>query len=72
MAFTVTTSGEAEQPTLIDHADAVSVVIEEGHLVLRGNRGIVGIYAPGRWAHVVETRSEPARGRRMAVPPQSA
>ncbi|MBF4769567.1 hypothetical protein ISU10_17505 [Nocardioides agariphilus] len=72
MTFTVTTSGEANESMMIEHADAVTVVVEEGHLVLRSNRGIVGIYAPGRWANVVETRGEHAIGRRMALPAQPA
>ncbi len=72
MTFTVTTSGDANESMMVEHADAVSVVVEEGHLVLRSTRGIVGIYAPGRWANVVESRHEPVRGRRMALPAQPA
>jgi hypothetical protein len=71
VTFTVMTAGDDESVT-IDHADAVGVVVEEGHLVLRGNRGIIGIYAPGRWAYVVESRGEAGRGRRIALPPQTA
>jgi hypothetical protein len=70
MAFTVTTTGDEDES--IDHADAVSVVVEEGHLVLRAHRGIVGIYAPGQWRFVFETKGDQARGRRMALPHQSA
>jgi hypothetical protein len=71
VAFTVTTAGD-DQPVTIDHADASVAVVEEGHLVLRGTRGIVGIYAPGRWAHVVESRGEPTLGRRVALPTRTA
>ncbi len=72
VTFTVTTSGDANEPHIIEHPDAVNVGVEDGHLVLRSTRGIVGIYAPGRWDHVVESRAEPARGRRMALPAQPA
>ena len=72
MSFAVTTVGDEEQSETIEHPDAVSVVVEEGHLVLRGNRGIIGIYAPGRWSFVVESRGEATRGRRVALPSEFA
>ena len=71
MSFSVTTAGDQDEPVIVDHTDAVSVVVEDGHLVLRSTRGIVGIYAPGRWKFVVEAR-ESSRGRRAALPQHSA
>jgi len=61
-------TGGAGGDTRVDHSDADSVAIEEGHLVLRAHRAIVGIYAPGKWHSVVELK--PARfvgGRRAAI-----
>jgi hypothetical protein len=68
VAYTVTVTGGAGEDTRVDHTDADSVAIEEGHLVLRGHRAIVGIYAPGKWHSVVELKpTRLAGGRRAAV-----
>jgi hypothetical protein len=67
VAFTVITMDNANGGTRVEHPDAVSVVIEEGHLVLRGHRVIVGIYAPGRWHSVVEEKHTQARGGLVAA-----
>jgi hypothetical protein len=68
VAFTVTAAGSEGQATRVEHPEADNVAVEEGHLVLRVNRAIVGIYAPGRWLSVVENRSGDVRGRRVALP----
>ena len=66
MAFTVTTTGGAGGDTRVDHPDADSVCVEEGHLVLRAHRAIVGIYAPGKWHSVVEVAVSRVGGGRRA------
>ena len=70
MAFTVTTSGNANGATQVEHPDADNVNVEDGHLVLRAHRMIVGIYAPGRWHAVIDRElSNASRGRRAALVP---
>jgi hypothetical protein len=68
VAFTVTVTGADGKATRVEHPDADNVAVEDGHLVLRVNRAIVGIYAPGRWQSVVEDRTSASRGRRVALP----
>jgi hypothetical protein len=68
VAFNVTTTGTDGLAARIEHPDADNVAVEDGHLVLRVNRMIVGIYAPGRWQSVVEDRTAASRGRRIALP----
>ena len=67
MAFTVTMTGGAGEDTRVDHPDADSVSVEEGHLVLRAHRAVVGIYAPGKWHSVVEVKPGSAGGGRRAA-----
>lgn len=67
MAFTVTTTGTTGGGSRVEHPDADSVAIEDGHLVLRAHRLIVGIYAPGRWHSVVEDKLTSGLGRRVAA-----
>ena len=68
VGFTVTMAGSAGGDTRVDHPEADSVAVEEGHLVLRAHRAIVGIYAPGRWHSVVEARpGRPGGGRRVGL-----
>jgi hypothetical protein len=68
MGFTVTMTGSAGGDTRVDHPDADSVSVEEGHLVLRAHRAVVGIYAPGKWHSVVEVKpGRPGGGRRAAI-----
>jgi hypothetical protein len=66
VAFTVTTTGNTDGGSRVEHRDADTVAVEDGHLVLRAHRAIVGIYAPGRWHSVVEERQTPGPGRRIA------
>jgi hypothetical protein len=66
VAFTVTTTANANGSSRIEHPDADVVAIEEGHLILRAHRVIVGIYAPGRWHSVVEEKLALGRGGRLA------
>ena len=68
MTFTVTATDGAGKDTRVDHPDADSVCVEEGHLVLRAHRAIVGIYAPGRWHSVVEVKENRVGGARRAAP----
>jgi hypothetical protein len=67
VAFTVTTTGNTNGGTRVEHPDADSVAIEEGHLILRAHRLIVGIYAPGRWHSVIEEKRTLGPGRRVAA-----
>jgi hypothetical protein len=68
VAFTVTTTGSTNGGARVEHPDADNVAIEEGHLILRAHRVIVGIYAPGRWHSVIEERlTTLGRGRRVAA-----
>ena len=71
MAFTVTTTGNSNDASRVEHPDADSVNVEEGHLILRAHRVIVGIYAPGQWHSVVEDKASgpERRGRRAAAMP---
>jgi hypothetical protein len=67
VAFTVTTTGNTNGGTRVEHPDADNVAIEDGHLVLRAHRVIVGIYAPGRWHSVIEEKlTTLGLGRRVA------
>ncbi len=64
----VTTNGASR----VEHPDADSVDVEEGHLILRAHRVIVGIYAPGQWHSVIEEKAAAGpdrRGRRAAAIP---
>lgn len=56
MAFTVIRTGAEGVETRVEHPDADTVAVEEGHLVLRAHRSVVGIYAPGSWSSVTEVR----------------
>ena len=68
MGFTVTMTGSAGGETRVDHPDADSVSVEEGHLVLRAHRAVVGIYAPGKWHSVIEVKTgRMGGGRRAAI-----
>jgi hypothetical protein len=68
VAFTVTiTTGSTNGGSRVEHPDADTVAIEDGHLVLRAHRVIVGIYAPGRWHSVTEERLTRGAGRRVAT-----
>jgi hypothetical protein len=67
VAFTVNMTGSAGGDTRVDHADADSVSVEDGHLVLRAHRAIVGIYAPGKWHSVVEVKAGRIGGGRRAA-----
>jgi hypothetical protein len=67
VAFTVTMTGGAGGDTRVDHPEADSVSVEEGHLVLHAHRAIVGIYAPGNWHSVVEVKATRHGGGRRAA-----
>ena len=67
MTFTVTVTDGAGRDTRVDHPEADAVSVEEGHLVLRAHRAIVGIYAPGKWHSVVEVKVSRAGGARRAT-----
>jgi hypothetical protein len=68
MAFVVTTSGPDTSEGRFEHHDADAVDVEDGHLVLRSRRAVVGIYAPGKWNSVTEVRAgQGTTGRRAAL-----
>jgi hypothetical protein len=71
VAFTVTRTGSGDRETRIEHPEADTVAVEDGHLVLRAHRSVVGIYAPGCWSAVAEVRAGvsagDAPGRRAAL-----